>query len=138
MTPLPLKEIQALIAQNLPSSMSYAKKRVKIGKGNKKRIELKTAGASDDKMFFIVCYNSPVTRMEIMTPGIPEHLSRTTAILKIILTHFFPDWTGGDWLTDTVTAIEDNKSLKMDYEGFGLKVGRLDVYEQRIVMVDVS
>lgn len=138
MKPLPLKQIQFLISRNLPSAMSYARKRVKVGKGKKKRTQIKVAGASDDKMFFIMCYDSPVTRMEFMVPAIPEYLSRTVAILKVILLDFYPAWTGGEWLSNTVKGIEDNKKLTEDYGEFKISVSRLDVYNQKIIMVDIS
>lgn len=138
MTPLPLKEIQHLIAQSLPNDMTYARNRVKIGKGKKKRIQTKIAGTSDDRMFFIMCYNSPVERMEFMVPFIPEYLARTVAVVKVILSHFFPTAVERDnWLSEVVKTIEDNQKLTEDYGMFKLSVSRLDIYGQKIIMVDV-
>lgn len=138
MTPLSLKEIQQVIARTLPHDVTYARKRHKVGKGKKKHTQLKTAGATDDRMFFIMCYENPVNRMEFMVPFVPEYISRTVAVTKAILLHFFPDWLGGDWLTETVKGIGDNQKLTEDYEGFKLSVSRLDVYNQKIIMFDIT
>lgn len=128
--------VKQVISANFPQQMTYVKADIKTRKGKYKRTVRRLQGASEDRLFSFMIYGSKlrIGRIEFMISGDPVSLVHGLVAVKAIIKTRYPDWDRGAWLTEQVRSLEDNTGNTLDR----IKITRLDVYNNKVIFIDVA